>query len=129
MMTALVVEDPESSPAVIPVCLSLARSSFLVTMVTNASILVRSWDALSLSVNEYVTTGSLVFSWMNLLSSFLTRAASAHLKQVVMNTASASYFPSASWTALAIISLSWGDLGLNPNLFTATSMSAADTSG
>ena len=27
-MTALVVEDPESRPAVIPACLSLARSSF-----------------------------------------------------------------------------------------------------
>ena len=43
---------------------------------------------------------------MNLLSSFLTRAPSAHLKQVVMNTASASYLPSASLTALAIMSLS-----------------------
>jgi len=129
MMTAFVVEEPESSPAVMPVCLSLARSSFLVTMVTRASILVSSWDALSLSVKEYVTTGSLVCSWMNLLSSFLTRAASAHLKHVVMNTASASYFSSASCTALAIISLSCGDLGENPNLRTASSMSAADTSG
>ena len=52
MMTAFVVEEPESSPAVRPVCLSLARSSFLVTMVTRASILVSSWDALSLSVKE-----------------------------------------------------------------------------
>ena len=129
MMTALVVEEPESRPAVMPDCLSLARSSFLVTMVTRASILVSSWDALSLSVKEYVTTGSLVFSWMNLLSSFLTRAASAHPKQVVMNTASASYFPSASWAARAIISLSCGERGLNPNLLTASSMSAADTSG
>ena len=42
MMTALVVDDPESRPAVRPVCLSLARSSFLVTMVTRASILVSS---------------------------------------------------------------------------------------
>ena len=52
MTTALVVDDPESRPTVMPVCLSLARSSFLETMVTRASILVRSWDALSLSVNE-----------------------------------------------------------------------------
>ena len=50
--TAFVVDDPESRPTVRPVCLSLARSSFLETMVTNASILVSSWDALSLSVNE-----------------------------------------------------------------------------
>ena len=98
-------------------------------MVTSASILVRSWEALSLSVKEYVTTGSLVFSCMNLLSSFLTSAASAHLKHVVMNTASASYFPSASWTALAIINLSWEERGLKPNLFTALSISDADTSG
>ena len=52
MMTALVVEDPESSPAVRPDCFSLASRSFLVTMVTSASILVRSWAAFSLSVKE-----------------------------------------------------------------------------
>ena len=52
MTTALVVDDPESSPTVSPDCLSLARSSFLVTIVTRASILVRSWEAFSLSVNE-----------------------------------------------------------------------------
>ena len=90
MTTALVVDEPESRPAVRPVCLTLARSSFLSTIVTSASILVSSCEALSLSVNEYVTTGSLVFSCMNLLSSFLTNAASAHLKHVVMKTASAS---------------------------------------
>ena len=89
-------------------------------MVTSASILVRSWEAFSLSVKEYVTTGSLVFSWMNLLSSFLTKAASAHLKQVVMKTASASNFLSARLTALAIISCSWVDLGLKPNLSNAS---------
>ena len=76
-----------------------------------------------------MTTGSLVCSWTNLLSSFLTNAASAHLKQVLMNTASASYFSSARAAALAIISFSWGERGLNPNLFTASSMSAAETSG
>jgi len=46
-----------------------------------------------------------------------------------MNTASASNLSSARAAALAIMSLSWGERGLNPNLLTASSMSAAETSG
>ena len=48
---------------------------------------------------------------------------------VVMNTASASYLPDARASALAIMSLSWAERGLNPKSSTALSMSAADTSG
>ncbi len=90
MMTAFVVLEPESKPAVSPTCLSRASSSFLSTMVTNASILVRSCPDLVLSVKEYVTTGMRVLFWMNFLSSVRTSAASAQRKQEEMNTASAS---------------------------------------
>ncbi len=87
---ALVVEEPESMPAVIPTWRSLASSSFFATMVTSASILVSSCAAFIRSVNEYVTTGSRECSWMYRRTSFLTRAPSAQRKQVAMNTASAS---------------------------------------
>ena len=103
--TALVVEEPESTPIVRPSCFSRASRLFLATMVDNASILMNSSSALVLSVNEYVTTGKLVFCCMNLLISFLTNAPSAHLKQVAIKTASAFVFPSTIDVALAIISL------------------------
>jgi len=50
--TALVVVEPESIPAVRPVCFSRAKRPRYLTVVTRASILVRSVSAVVLSVKE-----------------------------------------------------------------------------
>ena len=102
--TAFVVVEPESSPRVSPSCFSRARMLLRVTVVANASIRMNNSSAFVLSVKEYVTTGIRVLFWMKRLTSFLTNAPSAHLKQVAMNTASGLHFPSTIDMALAIIS-------------------------
>ena len=50
--TDLVVVDPESIPAVRPVCFSRARRPLYLTVVTRASILVSRVSAVVLSVKE-----------------------------------------------------------------------------
>ncbi len=50
--TAFVVLDPESTPIVIPVCSSRARSALRRAMVVRASILVRRVPAVVRSVKE-----------------------------------------------------------------------------
>ena len=81
----------------------------------NASIRINNSDAFVFSVNEYVTTGKSVLFCINLRTSFLAIAASAHLKQVHINTASASFLPSTRDIALAIINLRLELAQLKPN--------------
>ena len=126
--TAFVVEEPESTPIVIPSCFSRIKSDFRAINVFSASSLEYISISFGFSTFEYTIIGISILSCRNLLIVSFTIVPSAHLKQV---RSKAPFIVGSSNmdTALAIIIFRLGLSTSNPNSLQASSTSDNSISG
>ncbi len=111
--TAFVVEEPESTPIVVPSCFSRIKSVFLAISVFSASNRENISISFGFSTFEYKIIGISVFSCRYLLIVSFTIVPSEHLKQV---RSKAPFIVGSSNidTALAIIMFREGLSASNP---------------